>query len=89
MNRLSLLKSLLGIVVACGLSQTALAGHGHGGGGGHHGGFGGGGYHSGGNYYGGGYRGGYGGWGSPVNVVFCYVWRQRILAVATCFPFPE
>ena len=70
MNRFSLLNSLLGIVIACGLSQTAFAGHGHGGGGGghhggggYHGGFGGGGHYSGGHYHGGGYRGGYGGWG--------------------------
>ena len=27
--------------------------------------------------------------GSPVNVLFCCCHRQRILAVATCFPFPE
>jgi hypothetical protein len=53
MNRCSLLKSLLGIVVACGLSQTAFAGHGHGGG--HH--------HHGGGHYGGGHHHHHGGWG--------------------------
>ena len=31
----------------------------------------------------------YGKKGSPVNVLFCCCHRQRILAVATCFPVPE